>query len=125
MPSDDEQGFEEFVLARRGALLRTGASSATGTHADAEDLVQATLLKVVPRWKRIADLPEPYVRQVLARESISRWRSRRWREKHVGTVPERAVALGTAPTSGWCCALPCCRCHHGSARSSSCATTTT
>ena len=91
MPSDDEQGFEEFVLARRGALLRT-AYLLTGSHADAEDLVQATLLKVVPRWARIADRPEPYVRQVLARESISRWRSRRWRERYVGTVPERAVA---------------------------------
>ena len=61
------------VLARRGALLRT-AYLLTGSHADAEDLVQVALVKCVPRWKRIADRPEPYVRQVLARESISRWR---------------------------------------------------
>jgi RNA polymerase sigma-70 factor (sigma-E family) len=89
--SPDEAGFEEFVLARRPALLRT-AYLLTGSHQDAEDLVQTVLVKVVPRWKRIADRPEPYVRQVLARESVSRWRSRRWREQHVDAVPERAAA---------------------------------
>jgi RNA polymerase sigma-70 factor (sigma-E family) len=89
--SADERGFDEFVVARRGALLRT-AYLLTGNHADAEDLVQAALVKCVPRWKRIADRPEPYVRQVLARESISRWRARRWREQHVAVVPEGVVA---------------------------------
>ena len=84
----DRTGFEEFVLARRTALLRT-AYLLTGSHADAEDLVQAALISCVPKWKRIADRPEPYVRQVLARESVSRWRSRRWREQHVAAVPER------------------------------------
>jgi RNA polymerase sigma-70 factor (sigma-E family) len=86
----DRSGFEEFVAARRPALLRT-AYLLTGSHADAEDLVQATLLRCVPKWKRIADRPEPYVRQVLARESVSRWRARRWREQHVETVPERVA----------------------------------
>jgi RNA polymerase sigma-70 factor (sigma-E family) len=89
--SADEPGFHEFVLARRGALLRT-AYLLTGSHADAEDLVQAALVRCVPRWKRIADRPEPYVRQVLARESISRWRARRWREQHVAAVPEGPAA---------------------------------
>jgi len=88
--SADEAGFEEFVLARRPALLRT-AYLLTGSAADAEDLVQVVLLRCVPRWKRIADRPEPYVRQVLARESISRWRARRWREQSVDRVPETAV----------------------------------
>lgn len=89
MFSADEAGFEEFVLARRPALLRT-AYLLTGSHADAEDLVQVALVNTVPKWKRIADRPEPYVRQVLARESISRWRSRRWREQHVAAVPEQS-----------------------------------
>lgn len=91
MFSADEQGFEEFVLARRPALLRT-AYLLTGNHADAEDLVQAALLRCVPKWRRIADRPEPYVRQVLSRESISRWRARRWREQHVAAVPEQVAA---------------------------------
>jgi RNA polymerase sigma-70 factor (sigma-E family) len=89
--SADERGFEEFVAARRPALLRT-AYLLTGGHADAEDLVQAALIRCVPRWKKIADRPEPYVRQVLARESISRWRARRWREQSVGRLPEPAPA---------------------------------
>lgn len=79
--------FEEFVIARRDALLRT-AYLLTGDHHDAEDLVQSALIKVVPKWARIKDHPEPYVRQVLARESVNRWRSRRWREVTTDGVPE-------------------------------------
>jgi len=63
--------FEAFVVARRAALLRT-AYLLTGDHHDAEDLVQSALIKVVPKWARIKDHPEGYVRQVLARESVNR-----------------------------------------------------
>ena len=79
--------FESFVLARRAALLRT-AYLLTGNHHDAEDLVQSALIKVVPKWRRIKDHPEPYVRKVLARESVSRWRRRRWREVTTDVLPE-------------------------------------
>ena len=79
--------FEQFVLARRNALLRT-AYLLTGNHHDAEDLVQTALIKVVPKWPRISDRPEPYVRQVLARESVNRRRRRRWREVTTDVVPE-------------------------------------
>jgi RNA polymerase sigma-70 factor (sigma-E family) len=85
--SDAQVGFDEFVEARRPALLRT-AYLLTGQHADAEDLVQTTLLRVVPRWSRIAADPEPYVRRVLARESVNRWRARRWRERSVAATPD-------------------------------------
>ncbi len=81
--------FDEFVVARRDALLRT-AYLLTGNHHDAEDLVQSALIKVVPKWGRIKNRPEPYVRQVLARESVNRWRGRRWRETTVDVVPEGA-----------------------------------
>ncbi|WP_183094953.1 SigE family RNA polymerase sigma factor [Nocardioides stalactiti] len=79
--------FEEFVIARRGALLRT-AYLLTGDPHDAEDLVQSALIKVVPKWRRIQNHPEPYIRKVLARESVSRWRGRRWREVTTDTIPE-------------------------------------
>ena len=82
--------FEEYVAARRGALLRT-AYLLTGSHDDAEDLVQVALIKAVPHWKRIADHPEPYVRKILARESVSRWRRRRWRELPSDDLPETPV----------------------------------
>lgn len=79
--------FESFVIARRPALLRT-AYLLTGNHHDAEDLVQSALIKVVPKWARIKDRPEAYVRQVLARESVNRWRTRRWREVTTDAVPD-------------------------------------
>src|SRR3954453_17026061 len=79
--------FEQFVVARRDALLRT-AYLLTGDHHDAEDLVQSALIKGVPKWARIKDRPEPYVRRVLARESVNRWRGRRWREVTTDVVPD-------------------------------------
>ena len=78
--------FEQFVLARSGALLRT-AYLLTGNHQDAEDLVQTALLKAVPRWGRVRE-HEPYVRRILVHESISRWRRRRWRETSTESLPE-------------------------------------
>ena len=84
------EGFTEFVIARQAALLRT-AYLLTGNAQDAEDLVQTALIKVVPHWRRIRDNPEPYVRQVLVRENVSRWRRRRWREETTGDVPEQIV----------------------------------
>jgi RNA polymerase sigma-70 factor (sigma-E family) len=86
-------GFAEFVTARRAALLRS-AYLLTGDHQEAEDLVQVALVKAVGHWRKIADRPEPYVKKILARESISRWRRRRWREQPTEVLPERA---GTVP----------------------------
>jgi RNA polymerase sigma-70 factor (sigma-E family) len=83
--SDD---FTEFVQARHAALLRT-AYLLTGHAQDAEDLVQATLVKVVPQWRRIRDNPEAYVRRAMVNENVSRWRRRRWRERSTDTLPEQ------------------------------------
>lgn len=90
------ESFEEYVAARRGALLRTGYLL-TGQHADAEDLVQLALVKAVPHWRRICDDPEPYVRKILAREATNRWRRRRWREVSSDVLPE-TMSEGTDPT---------------------------
>jgi RNA polymerase sigma-70 factor (sigma-E family) len=87
------EGFTDFVLARQAALLRT-AYLLTGHAQDAEDLVQTTLVKVVPQWRRIRDNPEPYVRRVLVNENVSRWRRRRWREESTDALPEQ---LADAP----------------------------
>ena len=90
------ESFEEYVAARRAALLRT-AYLLTGQHADAEDLVQMALVKAVPHWRRICDDPEPYVRKILAREATNRWRRRRWREVSSDVLPE-ASSDATDPT---------------------------
>lgn len=81
------EGFAEFVVSRQAALLRT-AYLLTGHAQDAEDLVQAALVKVVPQWRRISDNPEPYVRRVMVNENVSRWRRRRWREHSTDDLPE-------------------------------------
>lgn len=85
------EGFAEFVLARQASLLRT-AYLLAGHAQDAEDLVQTTLVKVVPQWHRIRDNPEPYVRRVMVNENISRWRRRRWREHSTDDLPESLAA---------------------------------
>lgn len=95
--SDPGEDFEAFVSARYAALVRT-AYLLTGHHQDAEDLVQTALIKSVAAWGRITGDPEPYVRKVLVRENVSRWRARRWREVHTDLVPE-AAASATDPTT--------------------------
>lgn len=85
------EGFAEFVIARQAALLRT-ACLLTGHAQDAEDLVQTTLVKVVPQWRRIRDNPEPYVRRVMVNENVSRWRHRRWRERSTDELPGTLAA---------------------------------
>ncbi len=83
-------GFDEYVVARRAALLRT-AYLLVGNAEDAEDLVQLALVKAVPHWPKIAGNPEPYIRRILTREVLTRWRRRRWRELSTDTVPDRAA----------------------------------
>jgi RNA polymerase sigma-70 factor (sigma-E family) len=84
------EDFEAFAAARYGALLRT-AYLLTGHEQDAEDLLQQSLVKAVAAWKRIDGDPEPYVRTLLVRQTVSRCRSRRWREISRATLPERAT----------------------------------
>lgn len=71
----EEAAFNEFVVARSSALMRT-AYLLTQDHQLAEDLVQTALLKAALRWQRITGDPEPYVRRILYTESISWWRRR-------------------------------------------------
>lgn len=82
------EDFEEFVAARQQALLRT-AYLLTGHRQDAEDLVQTALVKAVPHWSRLTGDPEAYVRRILVRENVSRWRGRRWREVTVAEPGEQ------------------------------------
>ena len=88
------EDFEAFVAARYAALLRT-AFLLTGDHHEAEDLLQQSLVKAVGAWSRIDGDPEPYVRKILVRQNVSRWRRRRWRELTTDAPPERqAVDVG-------------------------------
>ncbi|MFT3871992.1 MAG: SigE family RNA polymerase sigma factor [Nocardioides sp.] len=86
----EREDFEEYVAARYGALVRS-AYLLVGNRADAEDLVQTALSRLVSAWPRISGDPERYVRTVLVRESVTRWRRRRWREVSTERLPEAAA----------------------------------
>jgi RNA polymerase sigma-70 factor (sigma-E family) len=69
--------FRAFVDARWPALVRY-AYALTGDRGHAEDVVQVALERSWRHWRRIrADKAEAYVRTVIARQAISRWRARR------------------------------------------------
>ncbi|GAA5186599.1 SigE family RNA polymerase sigma factor [Rugosimonospora acidiphila] len=86
----EPDGFREYVVARQTALLRT-AWLLTGDWQQAEDLVQAALAKVWPRWQRLTaqgEGPEGYVRRVIATTYLT-WRRRRWwAERPTTSVPD-------------------------------------
>jgi RNA polymerase sigma-70 factor (sigma-E family) len=87
-------GFDEFVVARSPALLRT-AYLLTRDLQLAEDLLQTALTKAWFAWNRIDGDPEPYVRRILVTSSVSWWRRRWTHETPTGSVPE--PALGSEP----------------------------
>lgn len=68
--------FSAFVTAHSDRLHRYGYVL-TGSSAEAEELVQETLVKVYLGWHRITaeGAPLAYARVAMARTHISRWRS--------------------------------------------------
>lgn len=84
----DKVGFDEFVVSRSPALLRT-AYLLVHDEGLAEDLVQTALTKSWFAWRRIEGDPEPYVRRVLATTSVSWWRRRWTGELPAAVLPER------------------------------------
>jgi RNA polymerase sigma-70 factor (sigma-E family) len=93
MSVGDRVAFGEYVRCRSHALLRA-AQAITGNRADAEDLLQATLVKAYQSWDRIDDQAalDSYVRRVMVNTHISGWRRRRVDEYPTDEVPDSAVA---------------------------------
>jgi RNA polymerase sigma-70 factor (sigma-E family) len=85
----EQVAFQDFVVARRRALLRT-AWLLTGDWHTAEDLVQTALMRCYPHWQRIAsDNPDAYVRKAIVNAHASSWR-RRWHgERPTADLPDR------------------------------------
>ena len=92
----DDASFQEYVASRGHALARS-AYLLSGSHVDAEDLVQAALAKAYARWSHISSLdsPDAYVRRILANQHVSWWRARR-RERLTDRAPEIAVPDSTS-----------------------------
>lgn len=85
MDDGADEEVTAFVRARYGPLLRT-AFLLCGDRGRAEDLVQATLAKVVVAWPRLqrSDGIDHYVQRVLVNTFVT-WRRRRsWWEQPLG-----------------------------------------
>lgn len=69
--------FDAFVVASSGRLQRY-AYLLTGSSADAEELVQETLVKVYLAWQRVTveGSPFAYTRAAMTHTHVSRWRTR-------------------------------------------------
>jgi RNA polymerase sigma-70 factor (sigma-E family) len=90
----DKSDFDEFVVTRSSALLRT-AYLLVQDEGRAEDLLQTALTKAWFAWQRIED-PEAYVRRIMVTTSASWWR-RRWnRETPTDQPQERPMTAGLA-----------------------------
>lgn len=89
MSAGDRVAFGEYVRSRRQSLLRA-AQAMTGNRADAEDLLQATLVKAYQSWDRIDDPAalDTYVRRVMVNTHISGWRKRRVDEYPTDELPD-------------------------------------
>jgi RNA polymerase sigma-70 factor (sigma-E family) len=93
MSIGDRVAFGEYVRVRSPALLRS-AQALTGNRADAEDLLQATLVKAYQSWDRIDDAAalDTYVRRVMVNTHISGWRRRRVDEYPTDEIPDAPSA---------------------------------
>ncbi|MEV0224656.1 SigE family RNA polymerase sigma factor [Streptomyces sp. NPDC050704] len=96
MDSRGHEEFSAFVESRSTALLRFAVLLTGGDRHAAEDLLQIALMKSYGRWRRI-DEPEAYVKKVMYRQQISRWRLRMPRaETTVAAPPEAPGAADPA-----------------------------
>ncbi len=93
MSAGDRLAFGEYVRSRSQALLRA-AQAITGDRSDAEDLLQATLVKAYQSWDRIDDPAalDTYVRRVMVNTHISGWRRRRVDEYPTDELPDSPSA---------------------------------
>jgi RNA polymerase sigma-70 factor (sigma-E family) len=92
----DEQ-FTAFVRSRGEHHLRM-ATLLTGNREAAEDLVQASLLKLYQAWSRIDTSAEPdaYLRRIIVNTRRSWWRARWRQETPVPEMPEQAAVEDAA-----------------------------
>jgi RNA polymerase sigma-70 factor (sigma-E family) len=86
----DDAAYASFVTAASPRLLHS-AELLTGSKHDAEDAVQAVLIRMYLKWSRIEqDDPIGYARRALANEVTDRWRRRKGREALRHRPPDRA-----------------------------------
>jgi RNA polymerase sigma-70 factor (sigma-E family) len=83
--------FGAFVADRAPTLIRVAYLLCGGDQHAAEDLVQNALVKTATRWSTLRhEDPEGYIRTVMYREQVSRWR-RSARGRELLVEPPREV----------------------------------
>ena len=93
----EQEGFSEYVAARWPRLVRSAVLLGCSP-TEAEDVVQATLIRCLARWARVtsADDPDAYVHRALINTFTSA-RRRRWTaERPVEGLPEHVMDDVTA-----------------------------
>jgi len=84
-----DERFAEYVRARGEHVLRVAVLLTGDWHA-AEDLVQASLVKLYRAWPRLdtAADPDAYLRRIMVNTQRSWWRARWRRETPTAVLPE-------------------------------------
>jgi DNA-directed RNA polymerase specialized sigma24 family protein len=93
MAADLEESFDTFVRARGEHFLRV-AALLTGSPTEAEDLLQASLVRLYRAWPRLGvpeSAPHAYLRKILVNTRRSWWRAKWRRESPVANVPASQV----------------------------------
>ena len=94
MRREVDEGFAAYVRARGDHLLRVAVLLTGDWHA-AEDLLQASLVKLYRAWPRLdtepgtAD-PDAYLRRIMINTNRSWWRARWRRETPAAVLPDSA-----------------------------------
>jgi RNA polymerase sigma-70 factor (sigma-E family) len=86
---EEPAGFGEFVAARRAVLFRAAVLLTGDVHL-AEDVLQATFMRVWLRWRSVSAMenPDAYVQRVLVSVFLS-WRRRKsWHETPSIAIPD-------------------------------------
>lgn len=89
---DIDQGFAAYVRDRGGHHLRVAVLLTADWHA-AEDLVQASLVKLYRAWPKLQPdgNPDAYLRRIMVNTHRSWWRARWRRETPAGELPETVI----------------------------------
>lgn len=108
MAPDLEESFDAFVRTRGEHFLRV-ALLLTGSPAEAEDLLQASLVRLYRAWPRLGGAepaPDAYLRKILVNTRRSWWRTKWRREAPAADMPDRPdPAGGTDPADGYATGL--------------------
>ncbi|TYL55216.1 SigE family RNA polymerase sigma factor [Nocardioides sp. BGMRC 2183] len=94
---DLAEEFTAYVETAWSRLFRT-AYALTGSVDAADDLLQASLVKVFANWRKVrrAEHPDAYVRRIVVNQATSTWRRASTRREVLTDDPWRGAAVPAA-----------------------------